>query len=97
MLESVADGFGDYLEFGTGVPPVDLLIEKAKLLMLSTPKTTVLIVLWVRQLGKGCPRRVDRPKMVNDFLTNLPDMSTEWKPVAAVRATWRNHEKGELQ
>jgi catalase-peroxidase len=84
MLEPRADGFRNYLKAGVD-KPAEWLVERANLLTLSIPETTVLVG-GLRALGAnagGYARGVftDKPgTLTNDFFVNLLDMDTEWKP-----------------
>jgi catalase-peroxidase len=84
-LEPRADGFRNYLRAGVE-KPAEWLVERANLLTLSIPETTVLVG-GLRALGAnagGIAHGVftDKPgTLTNDFFVNLLDMDTEWKPV----------------
>ncbi len=83
-LEPRADGFRNYLQAGV-TKPAEWLVERANLLTLSIPETTVLVG-GLRALGAnagGSQHGVftDKPgTLTNDFFVNLLDMDTEWKP-----------------
>jgi catalase-peroxidase len=83
-LEPPFDGFRNYLRAGEKLSPETLLVERAYMLNLSAPETTVLIG-GMRALNanfRQAPLGVltDRPgTLTNDFFVNLLDMSTEWK------------------
>ncbi len=83
-LEPRADGFRNYLQAGVG-KPAEWLVERANLLTLSIPETTVLVG-GLRALGANAGGSThglftDRPgTLTNDFFVNLLDMETEWKP-----------------
>jgi catalase-peroxidase len=82
-MEPVADGFRNYLGKGTRLPAEYLLIDKANLLKLSAPETTVLVG-GLRVLGANYDKSkvgvfTDRPgALTNDFFVNLLDFGTEW-------------------
>jgi len=84
-LEPTADGFRNYLGKGDRLPAEYLLIDKANLLTLSAPETTVLVG-GLRVLGantKQSPAGVftSRPgSLTNDFFVNLLDLGTTWQP-----------------
>ncbi len=84
VLEPKADGFRNYIAAGHQQSPAELLIDKAHLLMLTAPETTVLLG-GMRALGAnagGLRHGVltDRVgTLSNDFFVNLLDMSTEWE------------------
>jgi catalase-peroxidase len=83
-LEPRADGFRNYLQAGVG-KPAEWLVERANLLTLSIPETTVLVG-GLRALGANAGGSThglftNRPgTLTNDFFVNLLDMETEWKP-----------------
>jgi catalase-peroxidase len=88
VLEPIADGFRNYLRAGEKQPAEQLLVERANLLTLTAPEMTVLIGgLRVLNANFGQSRHgvfTDRPEtLTNDFLVNLLDMGTEWKPSAS--------------
>jgi catalase-peroxidase len=83
VLEPTADGFRNYLAAGHQHPAEVLLIDRAQLLTLSAPETTVLVgglrVLNanVRQSPSGV--FTTRPEaLTNDFFVNLLDLDTTW-------------------
>ncbi len=83
-LEPVADGFRNYLKAEYAVSAEELLIDKAQLLTLTAPETTVLVG-GLRVLGANHGKSqhgvfTKRPEtLTNDFFVNLLDMGTEWK------------------
>jgi catalase-peroxidase len=84
VLEPVADGFRNYGKSQPYASTEELLIDKAQLLTLTAPESTVLVG-GLRALnanyGKS-PHGVftSRPEtLTNDFFVNLIDMGTEWK------------------
>jgi catalase-peroxidase len=87
VLEPTFDGFRNYLRAGEKLSPETLLVERAFMLNLSAPETTVLVG-GMRALNanfRQTPHGVftDRPEtLTNDFFVNLLDMSTEWKASA---------------
>jgi catalase-peroxidase len=86
VLEPTFDGFRNYLAKGHNLPAEHLLVERAALLTLSAPETTVLVA-GMRALGANAGGSevgvlTSRPGVLtNDFLVNLLDMGTAWKPV----------------
>jgi catalase-peroxidase len=83
-LEPRADGFRNYLQAGVD-KPAEWLVERANLLTLSIPETTVLVgglrVLGANAGGSAHGVLTDKPgTLTNDFFVNLLDMATEWKP-----------------
>jgi catalase-peroxidase len=84
VLEPSADGFRNYLKARFSVSAEELLIDKAQLLTLTAPETTVLVG-GLRVLGANYGKSqhgvfTKRPEtLTNDFFVNLLDMGTEWK------------------
>jgi catalase-peroxidase len=85
VLEPQADGFRNYLAKGNRYQAEYLLLDKANLLKLSAPETTVLVG-GLRVLGanyNGSPLGVFTQTpgtLTNDFFVNLLDFGTEWAP-----------------
>ncbi|MDR7194445.1 catalase/peroxidase HPI [Luteimonas terrae] len=84
-LEPWADGFRNYAKGHSEVPLEHLLIDRAQLLTLTAPETTVLVgglrVLGANHDGGQHGVLTDRPGVLsNDFFRNLLDMGTEWAP-----------------
>ncbi|HEX2869364.1 MAG TPA: catalase/peroxidase HPI [Ignavibacteriales bacterium] len=87
VLEPLADGFRNYQRKGLAIPAEEALIDKAQLLTLSAPEMTVLVG-GMRVLGTNADnsahgvftQRVG--SLSNDFVFNLLDMDTVWKPVS---------------
>jgi len=88
VLEPTADGFRNYLRAGEKLPPEIRLLDRANLLTLTAPETTVLVG-GLRALNANAgqsPHGVftDRPEsLTNDFFVHLLDMGTEWTASAA--------------
>lgn len=85
VLEPVADGFRNYLKKKYAITTEELLIDKAKLLTLTTPEMTVLVgglrAMSVVANGSSTGVLTHRPgELTTDFFVNLLDMSTIWKP-----------------
>ncbi|PWI44881.1 catalase/peroxidase HPI [Streptomyces sp. ICBB 8177] len=86
-LEPNADGFRNYLGKGSRLPAEYLLIDRANLLTLSAPETTVLVG-GLRVLGantgqsKAGVLTATPGVLTNDFFVNLLDLDTTWRPVA---------------
>ncbi|QIZ37552.1 catalase/peroxidase HPI [Saccharopolyspora sp. ASAGF58] len=83
-LEPAADGFRNYLGKGSRLPAEYLLLDKANLLTLSAPETTVLVgglrVLGANYDSSELGVLTDTPgKLTNDFFVNLLDLGTTWK------------------
>jgi len=82
-MEPAADGFRNYYKPGHTVSPAEALIDRASLLTLTVPETTVLIgglrALNANTGGVAHGVLTDRPgTLSNDFFVNLVDMSTKW-------------------
>jgi catalase-peroxidase len=87
VLEPAADGFRNYLRTKYAVSAEELLVDRAQLLTLTAPETTVLIggmrVLDTNfgQTQHGVFTR--RPEaLTNDFFVNLLDMGTQWRAIS---------------
>jgi len=84
VLEPTADGFRNYVQPGTKLPPEHLLVDRANLLTLTAPQMTVLVG-GMRALNANYDLSrhgvfTDRPEsLTNDFFVNLLDMATEWR------------------
>jgi catalase-peroxidase len=86
-LEPQADGFRNYVGKGTRLPVEYLLIDKANLLRLSAPETTVLVgglrVLGANYDGSKLGVFTETPGVLtNDFFVNLLDYDTTWTPTS---------------
>jgi catalase-peroxidase len=86
-LEPRADGFRNYQKARYKVPSEDLFIDRAHLLTLTVPETTVLVgglrVLGTNHGGTRHGVFTKRPEtLTNDFFANLLDMRTLWKPTS---------------
>ncbi len=98
VLEPTADGFRNYLRPGQPLSPETLLLERANLLTLTAPETTVLIG-GMRALDANFGRSAhgvftDRPgTLTNDFFVNLLDMSTEWSPSASAEHLYEGRDR----
>ena len=82
-LEPVADGFRNYVGPGATMPAEYHLVDRANLLTLSVPETTVLVgglrALGVTWDGSSHGVLTTRPgALTNDFFVNLLDMRTQW-------------------
>lgn len=87
-LEPQADGFRNYGKSTTRVRAEDFLIDRAHLLTLTVPETTVLVgglrALNTNYDGSKHGVLTATPgKLTNDFFVNLLDMGTAWKKSAA--------------
>lgn len=96
-LEPWADGFRNFAKGHSEVPLEHLLIDRAQLLTLTAPETTVLVgglrVLGANHDGGQHGVLTDRPGVLsNDFFRNLLDMGTEWAPSG--RTTFEGRTRG---
>ncbi|SEG47703.1 catalase-peroxidase [Actinacidiphila yanglinensis] len=92
-LEPGADGFRNYVGKGNRLPAEYLLIDRANLLSLSAPETTVLVgglrVLGSNHDGSNLGVLTDAPgTLTNDFFVNLLDLGTTWRPTAEDATTF---------
>ncbi|MFJ4705838.1 catalase/peroxidase HPI [Streptomyces anulatus] len=83
-LEPAYDGFRNYAGKGSRLPAEYLLLDRANLLTLSAPETTVLVgglrVLGANSGGSTHGVLTDRPgTLTNDFFVNLLDLGITWK------------------
>jgi catalase-peroxidase len=84
VLEPTADGFRNYLATGHRHPAEVLLLDRAQLLTLSAPETTVLVgglrVLNANRQQSPLGVFTRQPEVLtNDFFVNLLDLDTTWK------------------
>ncbi|PKW15993.1 catalase/peroxidase HPI [Saccharopolyspora spinosa] len=91
-LEPAADGFRNYLGKGSRLPAEYLLLDKANLLTLSAPETTVLVG-GLRVLGANYSSELgvltDTPgQLTNDFFVNLLDLGITWKSTSEEAQTF---------
>jgi len=82
-LEPSADGFRNYRAAGSRLPGEYLLLDRANLLTLSAPETTVLVgglrVLGANYDGSSLGVLTDRPgTLTNDFFVNLLELGNTW-------------------
>ncbi|MFZ4276358.1 catalase/peroxidase HPI [Streptomyces arboris] len=89
-LEPAYDGFRNYVGKGTRLPAEYLLLDRANLLTLSAPETTVLVgglrVLGANSGGSTHGVLTDRPgALTNDFFVNLLDLGTTWKSTSSAQ------------
>jgi catalase-peroxidase len=99
VLEPNADGFRNYLGQGNQLPAEHLLIERAQMLTLSGPETTVLVggmrVLNANARPSDLGVFTKRPgTLSNDFFVNLLDIDTEWKPASDAAETFEGRGRG---
>jgi len=96
-LEPKADGFRNYLGKGNRLPAEYLLIDRANLLTLSAPETTVLVG-GLRVLGANYQQSplgvlTTAPgSLTNDFFVNLLDMGTTWTAAPGDASTFEGRD-----
>jgi catalase-peroxidase len=88
VLESVSDGFRNYLTSNHSRSPEQQLVDRAQLLTLTAPQMTALVgglrVLGANVGGSKHGVFTKRPgALTNDFFVNLLDMSTKWQPAGS--------------
>jgi catalase-peroxidase len=104
VLEPKADGFRNFQKTRFAVLPEELLVDKAQLLTLTAPETTVLIG-GMRVLNANFEQSkhgvfTTRPEMLtNDFFVNLLDMDTVWNLSTEDDYVFEGHDRatGELK
>jgi len=87
VLEPKADAFRNYYSEGNLLPPTEALVDRANMLTLTVPETTVLVGgLRVLNANTGDSKLgifTSKPgTLSNDFFVNLLDMSTKWQKSA---------------
>ncbi|BBA98530.1 putative catalase/peroxidase [Actinacidiphila reveromycinica] len=92
-LEPGADGFRNYVGKGNRLGAEYLLIDRANLLTLSAPETTVLVgglrVLGANYDGSKLGVLTDAPgTLTNDFFVNLLDLGVTWTPTSEDSSTF---------
>jgi len=104
VLESVADGFRNYLKTKFSVSAEELLVDRAQLLTLTAPEMTVLIGgLRALNINFGQTQHgvfTKRPgTLTNDFFVNLLDMSTTWNATSEDKDVFEGRDRatGELK
>jgi catalase-peroxidase len=97
-LEPTADGFRNYLSGKQRLSAEELLADRAQLLTLTAPETTVLIG-GLRVLGANAGKSkhgvfTQRPEtLTNDFFVNLLDMGTQWLPSAGAEGVYEGRDR----
>ncbi|MFH9760251.1 catalase/peroxidase HPI [Streptomyces anulatus] len=96
-LEPAYDGFRNYVGKGTRLPAEYLLLDRANLLTLSAPETTVLVgglrVLGANSGGSTHGVLTDRPgTLTNDFFVNLLDLGITWKSTSSAQDEFEAHD-----
>ncbi|MGW4839090.1 catalase/peroxidase HPI [Streptomyces globisporus] len=89
-LEPAYDGFRNYTGKAARLPAEYLLLDRANLLTLSAPETTVLVgglrVLGANTGGSKHGVLTDRPgTLTNDFFVNLLDLGITWKSTSSTQ------------
>lgn len=97
-LQPKADGFRNYFAGDDYKGPVEALIDKADMLGLTVPETTVLVggmrVLGANAGGSAAGVFTSRPgTLSNDFFTNLLSMDTVWAKSAANPALYEGKDR----
>jgi catalase-peroxidase len=97
-LEPKADGFRNYLGQGDTRTAEELLVDRAQLLNLTAPEMTVLVagmrVIGANADGSRHGVLTKRPgSLTTDFLVNLLDRNTEWRPVAGSPGTFEGRDR----
>ena len=98
-LEPTADGFRNYYggdEYNRS--PTEMLVERANLLTLTVPETTVLVggmrALDANTDGAKHGVFTDRPgTLTNDFFVNLLDMSNEWSKAESQEGIYEGRDR----
>ena len=94
-LEPIADGFRNYLSGQEQLTAEYLLLDRANLLTLSAPETTVLVgglrVLGANTGGSTQGVLTDTPgTLTNDFFVNLLDLGTTWTATSSDAGTFES-------
>jgi catalase-peroxidase len=102
VLEPRADGFRNHLGASVSAAPEQLLVDRAQLLTLSAPETTVLVgglrALCAAVGGDAPGVLTERPGVLcNDFFVNLLDMGTTWAARADGLYEGRDRRTGALR
>ena len=97
VLEPVADGFRNYVAKGQDRPAEALLLERAQMLTLSGPETTVLVG-GLRALNANHQHSshgvfTTKPEaLTNDFFVNVLDPGTTWKATSEAEDTFEGRD-----
>ena len=98
-LEPTADGFRNYFGKGNARSPAEMLVDRADLLTLTVPETTVLVG-GMRALNANTGQAAhgvftDQPgTLSNDFFVNLLDMSTKWTKSSTSESVYEGRDRG---
>jgi catalase-peroxidase len=98
VLEPRADGFRNYLGQEHRLPAEQLLVERAFMLTLTAPETTVLVgglrALNANARNSDAGVFTTRPEaLTTDFFVNLLDMDTEWRPTSDAADTFEGRSR----
>jgi catalase-peroxidase len=103
-LEPTADGFRNYQGKSNRLPAEFLLLDRANLLTLSAPETTVLVgglrVLGANHQQSSLGVLTGTPgRLTNDFFVNLLDMGTVWKSTSSDQTVFEGRDSvtGEIK
>jgi catalase-peroxidase len=97
-LEPRADGFRNYIGGRQFMKPEEALVDRAQLLTLTGPETTVLVG-GLRVLGANAGDSkhgvfTKQPgTLTNDFFVNLLDMNTQWQPLAGPDGVYEGRDR----
>tara|TARA_B100001123_G_scaffold441892_1_gene584140 strand:- start:874 stop:2934 length:2061 start_codon:yes stop_codon:yes gene_type:complete len=99
VLEPTADGFRNYLEAGHRRSAEELLVDRAHMLTLTAPETTVLVGgMRVLNANVGQSKLgvfTKRPELLtNDFFVNLLDMNTKWQKSSTSEHVFEGRDHG---
>ncbi|MBX7231823.1 MAG: catalase/peroxidase HPI [Bdellovibrionales bacterium] len=104
VLEPKADGFRNYYGEGNYLPPLEMLVDRASMLLLTVPEMTALLGgLRVLDANTGSSKNgvfTKKPgQFSNDFFVNLLDMSIQWQKSRSNAGIYegRHRKTGELQ
>jgi catalase-peroxidase len=98
VLEPAADAFRNYYRSGQTLGPAEMLVERANLLTLTVPETTVLVG-GLRALNANTGQTAHgvftkRPgTLSNDYFVNLLDMSTKWSPASGSEGIYEGRDR----
>ena len=98
VLEPIADEFRNYQRDGHGIPPEEIMVDRAQLLTLTAPEMTVLVGgMRVLNANFGQSKHgvfTNRPEtLTNDFFVNLLDMNIKWQPSSTTGGVYEGHDR----
>jgi catalase-peroxidase len=97
-LEPTSDGFRNYRRGKQFMAAEEALVDRAQLLTLTAPETTVLLG-GLRVLGANAGQSkhgvfTKKPETLsNDFFVNLLDMGTQWEPSAGSEGVYEGRDR----